>query len=429
MRLTAEQVKQSILHGDREIRDAAIYYFSKSFSPDPAIMPLVIQVIEQEGWKDAFESYCFIEDLVQTDETVQWLAGQIKQVADLEGDDADRYSRAITKGLVHADVNVLRRHEEQLINLKELYDESQFAIHQRIQFSTELPDELWDHLTFFCNRSDHLTEIPDDLDAAYHLAEALRRHPEFTIQKILPILSGETDDSGMWIELFAVRLAGELKLHNAVPQIVKLLETADDWMFEECERALVKIAGDEVVEGLAGTFPSCGFGFRIVTAAIRENIHTDLSVQTCLRLYAGEEDEVVKCSLLQSALMNFSTEAIEPARQFILSTSLSPEVLEVRTDLLVACKLMGEKFPEFDEWVEDSKNDPEFRRNWYRNNPQFSKLLEYVDELDEDEEEDDVPLPPRETIMREVRVGRNDPCPCGSGKKFKKCCLGKSHSV
>ena len=22
--------------------------------------------------------------------------------------------------------------------------------------------------------------------------------------------------------------------------------------------------------------------------------------------------------------------------------------------------------------------------------------------------------------------GRNDPCPCGSGKKYKKCCLGKS---
>jgi uncharacterized protein YecA (UPF0149 family) len=23
----------------------------------------------------------------------------------------------------------------------------------------------------------------------------------------------------------------------------------------------------------------------------------------------------------------------------------------------------------------------------------------------------------------DARVGRNDPCPCGSGKKFKKCCL------
>jgi preprotein translocase subunit SecA len=27
------------------------------------------------------------------------------------------------------------------------------------------------------------------------------------------------------------------------------------------------------------------------------------------------------------------------------------------------------------------------------------------------------------TIRREtVKVGRNDPCPCGSGKKYKKCC-------
>jgi len=27
-----------------------------------------------------------------------------------------------------------------------------------------------------------------------------------------------------------------------------------------------------------------------------------------------------------------------------------------------------------------------------------------------------------------VKPGRNDPCPCGSGKKYKKCCLGKSSS-
>jgi methionyl aminopeptidase len=26
---------------------------------------------------------------------------------------------------------------------------------------------------------------------------------------------------------------------------------------------------------------------------------------------------------------------------------------------------------------------------------------------------------------KEMRVGRNDPCPCGSGLKYKKCCLGK----
>ena len=24
-----------------------------------------------------------------------------------------------------------------------------------------------------------------------------------------------------------------------------------------------------------------------------------------------------------------------------------------------------------------------------------------------------------------AKIGRNDPCPCGSGKKYKKCCLEK----
>lgn len=30
-----------------------------------------------------------------------------------------------------------------------------------------------------------------------------------------------------------------------------------------------------------------------------------------------------------------------------------------------------------------------------------------------------------EPYVRQTYTGRNDPCPCGSGKKYKKCCLGK----
>lgn len=28
-------------------------------------------------------------------------------------------------------------------------------------------------------------------------------------------------------------------------------------------------------------------------------------------------------------------------------------------------------------------------------------------------------------VRQYPKVGRNDPCPCGSGKKYKKCCLNK----
>jgi len=30
--------------------------------------------------------------------------------------------------------------------------------------------------------------------------------------------------------------------------------------------------------------------------------------------------------------------------------------------------------------------------------------------------------PPRMPIKKQKKIGRNDPCPCGSGKKYKKCC-------
>jgi len=34
------------------------------------------------------------------------------------------------------------------------------------------------------------------------------------------------------------------------------------------------------------------------------------------------------------------------------------------------------------------------------------------------------------TIRREgKKVGRNDPCPCGSGKKYKRCCLAKEEGA
>ena len=38
-------------------------------------------------------------------------------------------------------------------------------------------------------------------------------------------------------------------------------------------------------------------------------------------------------------------------------------------------------------------------------------------------------LNPPTPLVRETRTGRNDPCPCGSGKKYKKCCLNKETSV
>ena len=54
------------------------------------------------------------------------------------------------------------------------------------------------------------------------------------------------------------------------------------------------------------------------------------------------------------------------------------------------------------------------------------KGWQYTIELEPDKPEDiialEILLNPVKTKIAEKKVGRNEPCPCGSGKKYKKCC-------
>lgn len=50
-------------------------------------------------------------------------------------------------------------------------------------------------------------------------------------------------------------------------------------------------------------------------------------------------------------------------------------------------------------------------------------------EVDEEDDFADFDTPAEPYVRPEPKVGRNDPCPCGSGKKFKKCCGAGDRSV
>lgn len=63
------------------------------------------------------------------------------------------------------------------------------------------------------------------------------------------------------------------------------------------------------------------------------------------------------------------------------------------------------------------KNMVEARADWLYNLPQWDKHLteERRKELYKEQRQS-------KTVVKPQKIGRNDPCPCGSGKKYKKCC-------
>ena len=71
-------------------------------------------------------------------------------------------------------------------------------------------------------------------------------------------------------------------------------------------------------------------------------------------------------------------------------------------------KSVTEIYDEVKEWNKDDYLSDEWR---------------YDD--DDDDDIDDGYFTVTEPIRTEPKIGRNDPCPCGSGKKYKKCCMNK----
>ncbi|WP_332842011.1 SEC-C metal-binding domain-containing protein [Parendozoicomonas callyspongiae] len=50
-------------------------------------------------------------------------------------------------------------------------------------------------------------------------------------------------------------------------------------------------------------------------------------------------------------------------------------------------------------------------------------ICKTMDDASIDDSEEEYWEPAQEPLIKGPKAGRNDPCPCGSGKKYKKCCL------
>lgn len=62
-------------------------------------------------------------------------------------------------------------------------------------------------------------------------------------------------------------------------------------------------------------------------------------------------------------------------------------------------------------------NMHEAQADWLYNLPEWDGILSK-----ERRKEIKVEYNKTKTVVKEDKTGRNDPCPCGSGKKYKKCC-------
>ena len=422
MRLTADQVKQGLVHPEQMVRDVALRYFTESYSPDPSVMPLAIQAIETYGREEAFRFIYSLSDLVQTEETLLWLIDQLSRLDRTRATEDAEFCWRLCSVIAHADVSLLMKHEAKVLGLEYLEARAGEMIADRLRLLTVDTDTCWRELEQFCEDAKGKQYI-NQLDVPYgnRLGEAIARGGEAYADRVLSILS-QTQESYennpmAWMECFVAWLAGELRLEAAVPMLVaKLKDDSGDLMNEECQRAFIKIGTDSTVEAICEDWASAPWHYKLYASSALEHIHSDLKVSRCSELLEREESADIRVHLVAAILGSFSSAGIGPAWE------LSHRgVHELRRNLVGTAMLMDLSFPELQQWKDEEKKHDELveqrTRSLMASPPKAKPKLPSFESLIE-------PPPPAPIIANE-KVGRNDPCPCGSGKKYKKCCLGK----
>ncbi len=440
MRATTEQIKRAVLHDDQDVRDAVIRYLSEVSPTDPELWPLVLNALERFG-EEAFGHLYFVVDLAETPEVVGWCLAEIERRGSAAEDDRQFQRNALKRAIRRAPAAALQPHATSIEEAAHLDEESKDIVARRLALHGLPPDALWDKLLEICWQLDEQNSSDmDDTDWAWVYVDALAPHAEQFSARVLEVLS-DADQLGTMLEWQAVRLAGKWRLTAAVPQLAEMLNDLDAMILVDAEMALAEIGGEAVLAEIQRRYPTANEDFRLSAAVVLEKLHSDAGVQLALELFAAERKALVRAVLLDTVLSNFATEGIEPARQFVLAGVNETELEQVRPALLIASKVTGESFPEFAEWDAAERMDIELRRKLraesierYRAGEAAEEFDdedgdEFDDEYDDDEFSDDEDFDvsvPKPTFVRETaRVGRNDPCPCGSGKKFKKCCYGK----
>lgn len=433
-RLTDDRIKAGILHADVNVRHAAMLHFADCPVPNPTVMPAVIEALGRFGRDKAFRLTHPIERLTQTDSTVHWAVQELKTRPHTTEEDLD-YLHTVSRLLCNADPQLVRPYEADILASSTFDRHYVGELTYRLKVMTWDEGALWRELEAICEAGKGESYV-DDIrwDEATSVVLALARQGDRHAGRMMSVLrqkvEGYENNPLKWMEPLMVRLAGELRHEPALPTLVAKLHEDADLLNEECQTALARIGGDDVIRAVQRDYPTSEWHFRLFAAGVLRQIHTDGSVLAGTELLSEEEDGEFQTFLAEGLVQHFSTEGNEAVREWLLRAPPG-SAPHVQDDLVAACTLMGQDFPELEAWRKEKEAreaEEEKRRRSFLLGGDTPRLTpaDFPDRAL-------LQAPPvhREVPIRkdEKKVGRNDPCPCGSGKKFKKCCIHKADLI
>lgn len=270
------------------------------------------------------------------------------------------------------------------------------------------------------------------------ITEAIKKK-ESIIPDLLKIIEYSTDNirslsDEYFAHVFAMYLLAQFREKRAFPLLINFFSVPGD--------TVMNIAGDIVTEDLGRIFASVFDGDTDLLKSLIENENTDEFIRSAAM--SAFVTLVVNGEKSREEILNYFKELLS-------SEKLSRQPSHVWSALIDRCTDLypGEVYEEIKEVFNNDLTDPYFihlkdveevlNRGKEKTvadllkNHHYTLIEDTVGELEhwacfnmsgQNEYQDSSYQNPN--VRTGKKIGRNEPCPCGSGKKYKKCCLNKT---
>lgn len=394
----SEQVKGFILHPERIVCNAALRYFADSFlyENDTTLMPLLLDRLKQSKHVGAISLYRG-NRFPQTEETVREL------LALSQSPSIDFNTRFHLENMLCAcDPRLLIPYEE--------FVAQEPLLQKRVQQKRGLANmkdwELIDAFRLFIEQS--TDKYVNEFDTIYgdEIVNELSRRRCIDANAVLQKLDAYNPDDLSYETSYLVQLAGAMKLEAAIPFLCSFLGANDEWLPLKAEEALVHIGTTSVVTTLADQYFSAKAEFfRLYASDVFGRIKQPISEEVLLALLPEERHLTYATKLANGLCELGSGKGLPLVQAMVEERNYDSQYMNLTESIYAYCVISNTPHPLLSRWKKElEQEEARLARREAELNSIAATNVNF------------------QSSSKPNKVGRNDPCPCGSGKKHKKCC-------
>ncbi|MDF1755178.1 MAG: SEC-C metal-binding domain-containing protein [Verrucomicrobiales bacterium] len=434
-KLSYETIVSGVKHEDMFVRSGALIHLVESgIKCQTDVSNAVIDCLEKYGWENAFSLQAYISNLPVDESIAQRLLAYLAN-----GKDEQEISNweelrieTIVEWFSDAPPEVNKAYINELDLIASLYESSD-AICQHIKFEISLLDA--DTEKCYALLEDYITECvdgeglcEDEILRIRSVSERLAKLGALNSETVMPWINQDVtfeDDFGLTREEMKVCIGFEMAKAGKVPVPLDICQKNFDYQFDWLSTAvagtLIETADEAVIDELLKRYPTADTDGKVNYLLILEKVRIPGREDKLRDLAALEKHLSLRANLGMVLCYYGTNNGLKYAREIVDGMAEEIEASDIIDVLYALRKLNDETSSELDEWREMLQEI---------HTVSLKMMSEDLDLYGDPEE-----FNPKELSIRAVtpyendstKINRNDPCPCGSGKKFKKCCINSAN--